>query len=297
MTTGGACVTTGNLTCSGNFNTNQINGTVGIFGTNLQVNVAAAAHALLYLQGAGWYVGSMNNSQFYITDNSTGAVRIAIDTAGTVTVQQSLTVGVNFAVNGQINCGALFPASINVSGASVLNGPVNCNGLTAGPIACGTVTCTTINTQNNDITCHHISVQDGVQYANLGNHVIGFNNAGATLTFFALGGTSASWTFNTSDERDKRNIGPVIGDALTELEGLDLISYDMPLPDVPIRHFNCGFRAQNVESLIPESVTRIELPDGEERLVLDTLSLLARCVGAIQQLSAKVTTLEARLAA
>ena len=31
-----------------------------------------------------------------------------------------------------------------------------------------------------------------------------------------------------------------------------LISFDMPFPDVPTRHFNYGFSAQNIESLIPE---------------------------------------------
>jgi hypothetical protein len=116
-----------------------------------------------------------------------------------------------------------------------------------------------------------------------------------TLTFYAYGGSSGSWNFTGSDERLKKNIGPAAGDALAEIESLGLISFDMPFPDVPTRHFNYGFSAQNIESLIPDSVTKITLPDGEERLVLDTLPLLARCVGAIQQLSSRIKTLEGLL--
>jgi hypothetical protein len=153
-----------------------------------------------------------------------------------------------------------------------------------------------------DLTGQTITLTDivhlyhGVQYTDLGNHCIGFNNSGTTLTFYAFGGSSGSWNFSASDERLKESIGPAQGDALAELMSLGLISYDMSFPDIPPRHFDYGFSAQNVESLTPDSVTRIVHPDGQEQLVLDTLPILARCVGAIQALSAKLAALEARLA-
>jgi len=83
-----AAVFASNLTANGNFSSNQINGTTIIASSSLQCSVAAGANAILYLTAAGqrqWYIGSMSNSQFYITDNSAGAVRMIIDTAGTLT--------------------------------------------------------------------------------------------------------------------------------------------------------------------------------------------------------------------
>ena len=301
LTVSGALVVSGALTTSGDI-------TLGgnIVGNNdgaIQISSPAANHARFFSTVAGarsWAFGCISNGAFWLGDLTAGAARINIDTAGNITIYQSLVVGVNLTVNGQINSGALFPASINVAGSSTLNGPVACNA----------ISCSTINTNNNNVTmgvgdlsCQVITASDavhcvhGVQYTDLGNHCIGFNNAGTTLTFFALGGSSGSWNFSSSDERTKEGIAPAIGDPLGELNTLNLISYDLPLPDLPTKHFNFGFSAQNVKLRIPEAVTEILLPDGEDRLVLDTLPLLARCVGAIQQLLGRVAALEARLAA
>ena len=64
--------------------------------------------------------------------------------------------------------------------------------------------------------------------------------AGATLTFYALGGPQGV-DLHGSDERLKKNIGPASGDALARNPALGLISFDMPFPDVPTRHFDYGF--------------------------------------------------------
>jgi hypothetical protein len=132
---------------------------------------------------------------------------------------------------------------------------------------------------------------NGVQYNSRGAHNIGFNNAGTTLTFYALGGSSGSWNFTGSDERLKENIAPAKGDALAELARLKLISFDMPFPDIPTRHFDYGFSAQDIHALIPEAVTGIEHADGSEQLVLDTLPIIARLVGAVRQLAQQVEAL------
>lgn len=310
-TTAGACVATGNLTCSGNFNTNAIAGTIitasGANGLQCIVSGASAWIRSLVQGVRDWYMGCNTDGNYYIYDASAGATRFLVDTGGNSTLYQSLTIGANLQVNGSAtingNCRALAQlrgGTLYVDGGSTQNGTISCNA----------ISCSTINTNNNNITmgagdlsCQIITASDivhcvhGVQYTDLGNHCIGWNNSGTTVTFYAYGGSSGSWNFSGSDERLKKNIGPAVGDALADLESLKLISYDMPFPDLPTRRFDYGFSAQDVEVKLPDSVTQITHPDGEEQLVLDTLPLLARCVGAIQELSFRVASLEARLAA
>jgi Chaperone of endosialidase len=298
ITTAGAGVFVNNLTCSGNFNSNQINGTAIIASTNFQCNVGAT-NALLYLQNSvrSWYVGNDTSGTFAIADNSAGAYRFSITTAGAVTVYQTLQVNGNCTVSGNFNtnaisCSSLTCSSISNSGPSTLVGTVSCNAIVSA----------TINTQNNIITSGPINangivtVVNGVNYSNLGAHTIGFNNSGATLTFFALGGTTASWAFTVSDERLKTNLDHARGDALDEFRRLKLHSFDMPFADGPTKHFDYGFSAQQMQTVIPEAVVEANHARAGEAenlvLTLDIVPLLARCVGAIQQLAQRIETLE-----
>jgi len=199
----------------------------------------------------------MNNGWFYITDNSGGAVRFQIDTAGNVTIP-------------------------GAGGLSVGTGGIDCLGT-------------------------------GVAYTGISTTAFAFSASGRNLTFYLNGVATGVWPFNApSDERLKENIGPAVGDALAELCRVELISFDLPVagqPAAPAAHYDYGFSAQNVRSIIPDAVfetsmARIADPEAaprteaEEadtmRLALDMVPLLARCVGAIQQLTARIETLEGR---
>jgi hypothetical protein len=112
--------------------------------------------------------------------------------------------------------------------------------------------------------------------------------------------------FAPSDQRLKINIDAPKGDALSEIRALQLQSYDIPdrvTPDRPARHYNYGFSAQQVESVIPEAVAKAPyLPDptrgpddySDDELMrsLEFLPIVARLVGAVQQLSSRLEALE-----
>jgi hypothetical protein len=310
----------GNLTVNGAFNTNGITGTT-ITGTamvassSVSINVAGGQNALIWYYVSGvrqYYAGCLSNGTYTVTDQTGGVARLVIDTTGHAVFANNLSC------NGAFNTNGITCTTINTQGSTITAGPVNCgaisattinsngNTITGGPVNCGAISCTTITTNGNTITSGEVDssgnisaagdlfCNNGVQYNGRGAHNIGFNNSGTTLTFYALGGSSGSWNFTGSDERLKDNIAAARGDALAELARLKLISFDMPFPDIPTRHFDCGFSAQDIHKLIPEAVTEIEHADGKEQLVLDTLPLLARCVSAIQQLLARMEALESR---
>jgi Chaperone of endosialidase len=384
---------TGGLTVQG-----TLQGAVIAASTNIQVNVAASANALLYLQGArSWYVGSMNNSQFYITDNSAGVARLIIDTAGRVTVPGSLTVsgafntnaisgttitatasnGIQCVVTGasawfrslvqnvrdwycgcntdgnwytyDASAGATrflidtggnatlyqsltIGANLQVNGSATINGNsftrgqlhggtllVDGGSTQTGQISCNAISCSTINTNGNVITCGAVSASGNITAGNMNaganglayNRVNGglyfeFGSSGGTnLVFYTQGVARGTWNFNNaSDERIKKNIADAEGDALAELNGVRLISFDetgMRDSRYQPTHLAFGFSAQQMEAVIPEAVNRVKVePEGtddELLLTIDIMPLLARCIGAIQTLSTKVASLEARLAA
>lgn len=102
----------------------------------------------------------------------------------------------------------------------------------------------------------------------------------------------------SSDSRIKTNIATATEDALATLQGVELFEFDMPNrvnPEEASRHFDMGFIAQQLREVMPDAV--VESPADKQfsdpgQLSLNLLSILARCVGAIKQLSAKVAALE-----
>jgi hypothetical protein len=88
--TAGHAIFANALTCSGNFNTNQINGTAIIASANIQCNPGSGA-AWYYALCPGvrqWLWGANTDGGFYILDNSAGATRLRIDTGGAVRRRQ-----------------------------------------------------------------------------------------------------------------------------------------------------------------------------------------------------------------
>jgi hypothetical protein len=315
----------GNLTANGNFNTNGINGTAITATSSVNIDVAAGQNALIwyYVPGARqWYAGCMSTGAYYLCDNTGGAVRFQIDTSGHATFSNDVTCSGNFNTNG------ITGSSLYITGGSTLVGTISCNAInsttintqgntiTTGAVNGGAFSCTTLNTNGNTITagpincgnvaagtmsCSTFTTSDGVIYSNIaGSKRVAFSTSGNTLNFWVNGANTGTWTFNSaSDERLKRNIGPSRGDALAELASLRLISFDMPIPGEALdRHNDYGFSAQDVQAHIPEAVNETNLaPEGEAeqlRLTLDVVPLIARLVGAVQQLTTRIQILETR---
>jgi hypothetical protein len=129
-----------------------------------------------------------------------------------------------------------------------------------------------------------------------------FSNSGTALTFYVNQAATGTQTFGApSDERVKRNIGPAEGDALAELCQIKLISFDENF--FGAAHIAHCFSAQQLRTAIPEAVTEVEYFHGPEdkrptpvddgiMLGVDLMPVVARLVGAVQQLSTRLAALE-----
>lgn len=142
----------------------------------------------------------------------------------------------------------------------------------------------------------------GMSYAQQGSgHRIAFTNTGTQLTHYINGGAAGSWNFNApSDEGIKANIGEPEGNALEDLLKVRLISFDeTAMRDARFQptHIRWGFSAQRMQKAIPEAVNIVEIwEEGtrKELLNIDIMPLMARAIGAIQTLSARLEALEKR---
>ena len=124
-------------------------------------------------------------------------------------------------------------------------------------------------------------------------YTAGSDTAGSIVTriagpYLTNGGTS--WT-NSSDIRKKKNFEPTQG--LTEILQIETIKYNLITEDDRATK-RLGFKAQNLQTLIPEMVmeTSEKAPDGSYYLGLTQDYILPVLVKAIQELSAKVSLLE-----
>lgn len=152
---------------------------------------------------------------------------------------------------------------------------------------------------------------NGIQYTTYAPNFIAFLWSAGTVKVY-VDNSNVGTIQMVSDERLKQNIAPPEGDPLTEISRLRLISFDLPdrVGTEPARHVRMGFSANQVEEVMPDAVTkapehaldpkrdlvRDPLRDDEQVRSIENLPLLARCVGAIQQLTARVAALEAQLA-
>jgi hypothetical protein len=244
INTQGNVITTGGMNASGTINANIV-----AAAANVQVNSNAEAQLYLTCNGVRqWYIGSHPSNFFRIVDGSGGVERLRIDTAGTVTVFQTLVAG-NFQSTGTSNCGS-----------------------------------------------------NGVTYALTGN-TFAFNWASNYLVVWHNGVNRGTINITASDERLKRNVKAIECDPLAQIRQLKLISYDMPDLDT---HVSAGFSAQQIGTVIPDALIKsvrvpydeerdLETdPYGEEELLysFDTNAIIARLVGAVQQLTARLETLE-----
>jgi hypothetical protein len=124
-------------------------------------------------------------------------------------------------------------------------------------------------------------------------YTAGSDSAGTVATriagpYLANGGTS--WT-NSSDIRKKKNFEPTQG--LAEILQIEPVKYNLKTDEDGATK-RLGFKAQNLQTLIPEMVmeTSEKAEDGSNYLGLTHDYILPVLVKAIQELSAKNTALE-----
>jgi hypothetical protein len=238
--------------------------------------------------------------QWYIQATASGTFRFVDASAGIETAN----IG-----NGNGQWSFIYPCTM----ASTLQ--VNSNCTVSGNFATNAISCSTINTNGNVITAAGINCSGqssmgagGIIYTTWSaTKAYGFSNSSNILTYYVNQSAQGVWNFNVpSDERIKKNIADAEGDALAELCRVKLISFDhatsMVDPEFQPMHLAFGFSAQQMREVIPEAVNRSEWhnnPNGEPSpiddgiiLVLDPMPLLARLVGAVQQLNAKIKVLE-----
>lgn len=132
----------------------------------------------------------------------------------------------------------------------------------------------------------------GITYSVLAGHTVGFGWNGNLIAFID-GNNVGAVQFQSSDATLKENLAAVTVDCLSIVTQLVLQQFDwIPTTLQPSRpHVTCGFTAQNVQTLIPEAV-----PQASSPLSVDLMSLLAYCIGAIQQLAARVQALDGKAA-
>ena len=76
---------------------------------------------------------------------------------------------------------------------------------------------------------------------------------------------------------------------------IEMVEFDLQLAkDWPVKHYDLGFTAQQLEEVIPEAVTHREDPD--EMLSVQQLPIVSHLIRAVQQVADRLDRLEARSA-
>ena len=97
----------------------------------------------------------------------------------------------------------------------------------------------------------------------------------------------------TSDVKLKKNIEDSAVDALSMINAIEHKRFDFKKYK---KHRECGYIAQQLETISKEFVIDVEQGDGSTIKQVNTFELLSYATKAIQELSAKVDTLEERIA-
>lgn len=198
---------------------------------------------------------------------------------------------------GDTMSGPLTAPQLTVSGATTLaGGTVNGNFTVTGSAATGSLTITGNATVSGQVSA------TAIQYPTYGiaspASNIGFVYSYSTAYLWVApnGAIAGPIAVNISDERLKRDIRPVTVDPLASLERVQLKAFNQIAPGQDgVRARDVGFIAQQLQQIIPDAVIEPppEMADGY--LGLDLMPLVAYCVGAIQQLAARVNELETAL--
>ena len=100
----------------------------------------------------------------------------------------------------------------------------------------------------------------------------------------------------TSDSRIKSNIVDTASDSLAEINAIRLVDHDYSVGPQAGQHVDVNVIAQELAAVIPAAVYTAEQPDGsalpKDLKSINTYPLIMRLIGAVQQLSARVSELE-----
>jgi Collagen triple helix repeat (20 copies)/Chaperone of endosialidase len=131
----------------------------------------------------------------------------------------------------------------------------------------------------------------------------GIEAGGAFITaYYVTGPTTATvrWATTPSDRRLKSNVQPAAIDALAIVNQLNVVSCEIAPPGFEAQHWDCALIADEVEPLIPcayigPAPDDPNMPGLQSFAALSPLPLITTLVRAVQQLTARVEALEARL--
>lgn len=125
------------------------------------------------------------------------------------------------------------------------------------------------------------------------NNVHVFHRTGAYYTTM-YGFLQDYFQPKASDLRDKRDVGPSIVDALAVIKKINLFEFRWKegLPQNPETTHECAPVAQNLQEAMASLVETVKNGAGEERLVVNMMDLLGLALKGIQQLEARIATLE-----
>lgn len=144
------------------------------------------------------------------------------------------------------------------------------------------------------------STGNGVAYNRWAGNAIGLPWNGSNALRCIVDATElGAISITASDANLKENFAALSVDCLAVLDRLPLQQFDWKPQTIGTTvmarpHWSCGFTAQDLAPLIPEAVTD---PPGEGApMSVDTLLLIAYLIGAVQQLSARVSALDGKTA-
>jgi len=172
-----------------------------------------------------------------------------------------------------------------------------------GSFSCTTISCTTINTNNSNITmgtgdlsCDAIgcgAISSGAITTNNNNIDAGTGNiAGAIITGSTLRSTGDVVAYFVSDSRLKEN-KVVLNNSLEKLQKIEAYSFDWKEVDDSIctrRGHDVGLLAQEVREILPEAI--LERDNGY--LSLDYIKMIPLLVSSIKELKAEIEILKAK---
>jgi hypothetical protein len=223
-----------------------------------------------------------------------------ITTTGTVTINNSTAID---ASDNSITCGTITSRTIlaqkGVTKFSVTCGTLDCTSITTnngnltmgtGDIGCDAISCNSITTNNGNITMGTGDISCDVVSCNSVNTNNGNINAGTgTISCQTLQATGDIIAFFTSDSRLKNNIKK-IESPLQKISGINGYTFTWNASDTITKRTgdDVGLMAQEVKNVIPQAVIVRE----NGFYGLDYIKVIPLLVESIKELKQKVEHLE-----
>lgn len=174
-------------------------------------------------------------------------------------------------VNGTFGSGAITCTTINTQNNNITMGTGN---LGCNQITCGAITSTTITTNNNTINAGTGSITGGI------------------ITGSTLRSTGDVVAYYVSDSRLKENKVP-LSNSVERLQKIEAYSFDWKEVDESIctrKGHDVGLLAQEVREILPEAI--LERDNGY--LSLDYIKMIPLLVSSIKELKAEIELLKAK---